>query len=129
MRLIDAYRFENQMNEELLPKLIKEYGKEEALKGLHFSFRDCICNIQSQPTADAVSREKYEASEEVRDILVKFADDLLADLKERVEVTRCKDCKFGVYEKGRGIYHTRCEILEFLFQDDDYCSYGERKEE
>lgn len=45
------------------------------------------------------------------------------------EIVRCKDCKFGVYEKGRGIYHTRCEILEFLFQDDDFCSYGERKEE
>ena len=48
---------------------------------------------------------------------------------DAVEVVRCKDCKFGVYEKGRGIYHIRCEILEFLFQDDDYCSYGERKEE
>lgn len=48
---------------------------------------------------------------------------------DAVEVVRCKDCKFGVYEKGRGIYHTRCEILEFLFQDDDYCSYGEKKDE
>lgn len=48
---------------------------------------------------------------------------------DAVEVVRCKDCKFGVYEKGRGIYHIRCEILEFLFQDDDYCSYGERREE
>ena len=48
---------------------------------------------------------------------------------DAVEVVRCKDCKFGVYEKGRGIYHTRCEILEFLFQDDDFCSYGERKED
>ena len=48
---------------------------------------------------------------------------------DAVEVVRCKDCKFGVYEKGRGIYHIRCEILEFLFQDDDYCNYGERREE
>jgi len=48
---------------------------------------------------------------------------------DSVEVVFCKDCKFGVYEKGRGICHIRCEILEFLFQDDDYCSYGERKED
>lgn len=48
---------------------------------------------------------------------------------EPEELVRCKDCKFGIYEKGRGIYHIRCEILEFLFQDDDYCSYGERREE
>lgn len=49
--------------------------------------------------------------------------------KDYVQIVRCKDCKFGVYEKGRGIYHIRCEILEFLFQDDDFCSYGERREE
>lgn len=77
MRLIDADRFEDQMNEELLPKLIKEYGKEEALKGLHFSFRDCICNIQSQPPVeerkaghwiphgeiDAIGNQYYNCSE------------------------------------------------------------------
>ena len=59
MRLIDADRFEDQMNEELLPELIKEYGKEEALKGLHFSFRDCICNIQAQPTVEERKEGKW----------------------------------------------------------------------
>ena len=49
-RLIDADEFENLLNKELLPILIKKYGEEEALKGMHFSFRDCICNIQSQRT-------------------------------------------------------------------------------
>lgn len=69
MRLIDADRFEDQMNEELLPELIKEYGKEEALKGLHFSFRDCICNIQCQPTVDAVEvvRSKWVEAKEIGD--------------------------------------------------------------
>lgn len=62
-------------------------------------------------------------NEDLEDIL-----DLLSALP-KTDIVRCKDCKFGVYEKGRGIYHTRCEILEFLFQDDDYCSYGERREE
>lgn len=66
--------------------------------------------------------------EQMAKIIYKVTEKMMLDAN-RIEVVRCKDCKFGVYEKGRGIYHTRCEILEFLFQDDDYCSYGERKEE
>jgi hypothetical protein len=49
-RLIDADKFERDFNEHLLPILIKKYGEDEVLKGLHFSFRDCICNIQCQKT-------------------------------------------------------------------------------
>ena len=52
MRLIDADAFEAELNERLLPELIKRYGRDEALRGLHFSFRDCICNIQMQPTIE-----------------------------------------------------------------------------
>lgn len=50
MRLIDADAFEAELNERLLPLLIERYGRDEAIKGLHFSFRDVICNIQAQPT-------------------------------------------------------------------------------
>lgn len=49
-RMIDADAFEDAFNMELLPILINKYGEDEALKGLHFSFRDCICNIQTQKT-------------------------------------------------------------------------------
>ena len=49
-RLIDADEFEREFNNHFLPILVKKYGEEEALKGLHFSFRDCICNIQCQKT-------------------------------------------------------------------------------
>lgn len=52
MRLIDADAFEAELNERLLPILIERYGRDEALRGLHFSFRDCICNIQTQPTIE-----------------------------------------------------------------------------
>lgn len=72
--------------------------------------------------ADALQKEHMKYNDGKRLMLIDVA--LTVDA---VEVVRCKDCKFGVYEKGCGIYHTRCEILEFLFQDDDYCSYGERK--
>lgn len=49
-RLIDADKFEFEMNDKLLVALTEKYGEEEAQKGLHFSFRDCISNIQFQPT-------------------------------------------------------------------------------
>ncbi len=51
MRLIDADEFERQLNE-LLPKLIERYGYEEALRGLHFSFNDCIDNLRNQETIE-----------------------------------------------------------------------------
>lgn len=78
--------------------------------------------LNAEPTVDAVSREKYEAREETRKILVEFADDLLAELKERVEVVRCKDCidwdKDGF-----------CGITGREEPESHYCSYGERKNE
>ena len=55
-RLIDADAFEADLNENLLPMLIERYGRDEALRGLHFSFRDCICNIQAQPTIEPEPR-------------------------------------------------------------------------
>ena len=73
--------------------------------------------------ADALQKE-YHKEHGKRLLLIDVAPTI-----DAVEVVRCKDCKFGVYEKGRGIYHIICEILEFLFQDDDYCSYGERRQE
>lgn len=50
MRPIDADSFERDLKEKLLPLLVEKYGKEEAMKGLHFSLQDCISNIQGQPT-------------------------------------------------------------------------------
>ena len=58
MRLIDADAFEQDLKEKLLPLLVKKYGKEEAMKGLHFSLQDCISNIQSQPTITQPERKK-----------------------------------------------------------------------
>lgn len=82
--------------------------------------------LEEAPTVDAVSREKYEASKEARHILVEFADDLLAKLKERVEVVRCKDCKhWNITSDGFG----ECEIMDKQILGNEYCSFGERKEE
>ena len=44
---------------------------------------------------------------------------ILADL---VQVVRCKDCK--AYDKEVGY----CEAMGFTCEMDDFCSYGERKD-
>lgn len=38
-----------------------------------------------------------------------------------VEVVRCKDCKYNA--------DGTCEYTEINVKDNDYCSYGERKEQ
>lgn len=121
MRLIDADKLLEGIAElKQSPWFNDKYGyadRKEAVETI-----EDLC-IKKEPTIDAVSREKYEAREETRKILVEFADDLLAELKERVEVVRCKDCKYE-YVDGK------CPLRTwFTHVDDDYCSYGERKEE
>lgn len=47
---------------------------------------------------------------------------------DAVVVTHCKDCKY--YDRGE-CYHPRHErhLQSICQEDDDFCSYGERKEE
>ena len=47
------------------------------------------------------------------------------ELANRVEVVRCKDCKYFV---GNDKMLTHCSIYGALVADDDFCSYGERRE-
>ena len=43
-----------------------------------------------------------------------------------VEVVRCKDCKWAeVHKRDNGVF---CEYNECGFEKNDYCSYGERKD-
>lgn len=62
----------------------------------------------------------------ITDNTVIFYGDVLTIINEAptvdaVEVVRCKDCEH--YCDG-----TWCDINEAYFEDDDFCSYGERKE-
>ena len=138
MRLIDADEvancYERMMNildkKNALPEQITEYVvAREYLQWASYV-------INNTPTVDTVSREKYEASEEARHILVEFADDLLAELKEKVEVVRCKDCKYWeLCDEEDGIsygqcMHPSCVISNTVFLNEDwYCADGERKKE
>ena len=50
------------------------------------------------------------------------------DKENFVEVVRCKDCKFyekAEYDEG---FKTVCRLYKRQMQENDYCSYGERKE-
>ena len=42
-----------------------------------------------------------------------------------VDVVRCKDCEF----RFRGPDGKVCDILKFQMNNDDYCSFGSRKEQ
>ena len=42
------------------------------------------------------------------------------------EVVRCKDCKFNkAKDENKGV----CGLMVYVHNSDDYCSYGERKEQ
>ena len=55
------------------------------------------------------------------------ADDVIAAIAgqptvDAVEVVRCKDCKYWV------TYFDCCEKKDITMHEDDYCSFGERRE-
>ena len=43
------------------------------------------------------------------------------------ELIRCKDCRWYAYEYDG--YHSECDLFKMCFDQDDYCSRAERKEE
>lgn len=49
---------------------------------------------------------------------------LHAPTVDAVEVVRCKDCK-NAKQSNIGVY---CSFHEIVFSEDDFCSYGERRE-
>jgi predicted nucleic-acid-binding Zn-ribbon protein len=58
----------------------------------------------------------------------------LADkLKDSVEVVRCKDCRFSeIFQNdssGVMAMYCRAFTLDRMIAEDDFCSYGERREE
>ena len=48
MKLIDSDELLRKLREELLPKLVREYGEEDAKNGLHFSYNDVVANISGE---------------------------------------------------------------------------------
>lgn len=49
--------------------------------------------------------------------------------EEEVEVVHCKDCKWGWLYGSEGFCHNLEVGIYSVMAEDDFCSYGERKEE
>ena len=49
----------------------------------------------------------------------------IADELDWESVVRCRDCKHR--KEYNGLYH-RCSVFERTVKNDDYCSFGERKD-
>lgn len=90
--------------------------------------------ISRQDAIDALKRdEQYDEdipnrADGVRDAIITISNLPSADV---VEVVRCRDCEmFKLQDLNNPKHNTKwCVINGFNPQGDDYCSYGERREE
>ena len=117
---------------EQLEKL-KDMTDEERIKLLHILFPSAEAEpslkaIKRQidehwyldpPSDEAVSREEYEEVKAYMDTLVDAFIEDGEELAESVKVVRCKDCKHWHIDSHCDGYRSA----------DDFCSWGERKEE
>ena len=85
--------------------------------------------LQAEPTkavppslADVYKWERDIALSQLEEYGIGFAEKKRDDL---VEVVRCKNCR---YRKKVGTSYY-CELDEFNVKDEDFCSWGERREE
>jgi predicted nucleic-acid-binding Zn-ribbon protein len=74
-------------------------------------------------TEDSV--DYFALQERVKELEIK--------LKDSVEVVRCKDCRFSeIFQNdssGVMAMYCRAFTLDRMIAEDDFCSYGERREE
>ena len=109
----------------------------EFLKGVYSVDTETALDMAIEAlSTDAVSREEYE---EVKEEYINTVGAILAvisapsclkevnDLIEPLKAVRCKDCRHRFYDKYNDCF--MCENHEYgeSFEDDDYCSWGERR--
>ena len=78
--------------------------------------------IDDAPTIDAVPREWHDKCMQIE--IDKRIE--MCEACERVEVVRCKECKYA--GRNRGI-HYHCDYMNTWNEEKYYCSYGERRED
>ena len=96
-------------------------ARAEKLRGQILQYGASMCH-----SADDVSREEYEVLEAYVDTLVDALIKNGEELAESVKVVRCKDCKHYIIE-GITTQYGWCHEYKHSVDEDDYCSYGERK--
>lgn len=135
MRLIDADRLLEGIEElKQSPWFNNKYGyadRKEAVESIEY-----LC-IKKEPTIDAVEQIEYEKMKDLAEqykfeyecLFEDYKDIINNVLPNRVEVVRCKDCKHycPVYADTMG--GRDCLRLKTITKADDFCSYGDRKEE
>ena len=69
----------------------------------------------------------YKIEHYGRDMGTNTPCDLYIGISDRIKIVRCKDCKY--YKTGKD-YEPYCNHINGLDEakDNDFCSYGERKE-
>ena len=94
----------------------KEYDHEKHCcprfnRVIRTTLNEAVANLKSE--FESAEYEDYEHA-------------TLVDIKEplKVLVVRCKDCRYGQYDAT----HYFCAEHYHKVYEDDYCSYGERKE-
>lgn len=67
----------------------------------------------------------YEDSREAKEECLRAIED--APTIDAVPVVRCKDCDhYALWKDGRAMFH--CDKRDCTMYDDDFCSYGKRKD-
>ena len=61
----------------------------------------------------------------MRELIIYMNDDI--PMWKGEEVVRCKDCKHRRENCGMGD-HRWCDVLKMTTREDDFCSYGKRRE-
>lgn len=112
--------------------------REEAittLKEMHDSFDEIHENTNGdlgyeQMTALDMAIEALSADTVSREAHYDAIANRITDMEERgfVQVVRCKDCKHYIVE-GITTQYGWCHEYKHSVNEDDYCSYGERREE
>ena len=76
--------------------------------------------IDADALMELVGRERLDTRERIANLIERQPT---ADV---VEVVRCKDCKHGSQYTNDKVW---CSLGATSYRPNDYCSYGERREE
>ena len=105
--------------------LISRADAIEAVQEAIYNHDSAIMRITALPSADAVQADDRIEPNKI------YCSPQIA---ENVEVVvRCKDCRFSeIFQNdSSGVRAMYCKAFTFdrMVAEDDYCSYGERREE
>ena len=105
----------------------KEHGNEHYI----FGVESVLEYAQNLPSVDAVPAGAYEQVAWERDLAVQQLKDYgvgLGQTKDLVEVTRCKDCKYGDWDSKPDDAMVCLRTNDgFWRTSNDFCSRGEPK--